>query len=378
MPRSVDVDPSTKQDLIRETAAAFIELTCPLTRVRELAEGKGAVSPEYRRRAGDLGWFALLVPESLGGATKSGDGLLDAAVIARARGATLQPGGFVGTNVVAYALSREGSRGQQDSVLAALVAGEASASWIAAGPGCQWDSDTAIRAEHHGDGYVLAGSSGLVEGGDTSEWALVTAVTDEGPAQFLVSSDTAGMSTTRLEALDLTRSLCEIHLDDVELSAASVVGQFGEATDLVERQLQIACVLTVAESLGAMDRDFGMALQYAKERIAFGRPIGSFQAVKHLLADTSLTLEMSAAVELAAAEAVAKSEDDAAEVASIAKAFVGDCGIDLAQNCFQVFGGIGFTWDHDQHLYLRRLTTDAALYGDPTWHRERLCQLAGL
>jgi alkylation response protein AidB-like acyl-CoA dehydrogenase len=378
MPRAVDVDPSTTQDLIRETAAGFIELACPLTRVRELAEGKEVVGAEYRRRAGALGWFARLVPESLGGASESGDGLLDAAVIARARGAKLQPGGFVGTNVVAYALSREGSRDQQDSVLAALLSGEASASWVAAGPGCQWDPGTAVRAERRGDGYVLTGSSGLVEGGDMSEWALVTADSDEGPAQFIVSSHTAGMSISRLESLDLTRSLCEIRFDDVELSPASVVGQFGEAADLVERQLQIACVLTVAESLGAMDHDFGTALQYAKERIAFGRPVGSFQAVKHLLADTSLMLEMSQAVALAAAEAVGKSEDDAAEVASMAKAFVGDCGIDLAQNCFQVFGGIGFTWDHDQHLYLRRLTTDAALYGDPAWHRERLCQLAGL
>ena len=115
-------------------------------------------------------------------------------------------------------------------------------------------------------------------------------------------------------------------------------------------------MLTVAESIGAMDHDFEVAVQYAKDRTAFGRPIGSFQAIKHLLADTSLLLETSKAMALAAARAVGTGQPDAGEVASMAKAFVGDCAIDLAQNCFQIFGGIGYTWEHDQHLYLRRLT----------------------
>ena len=127
-----------------------------------------------------------------------------------------------------------------------------------------------------------------------------------------------------------------------------------------------------------MDHDFEMTLQYAKDRIAFGRPIGSFQAVKHQLADTSLALEMSKAIALAAARTVGADDDYGPEAASMAKAFVGEAGVDLVQTCFQVFGGIGYTWEHDQHLYLRRITTDAGLFGDAGWHREHLCQLAGL
>jgi alkylation response protein AidB-like acyl-CoA dehydrogenase len=169
-----------------------------------------------------------------------------------------------------------------------------------------------------------------------------------------------------------------VTFDDVELQADSLVGGFGGAAHAIEMQLQIACVLTVAESVGAMDRDFAMAVQYAKDRIAFGRPIGSFQAVKHMLADTSLLLEMSKAMALAAALSVGTGSSDAGEVASMAKAFVGESAVTLAQNCFQTFGGIGYTWEHDQHLYLRRLTTDATLYGDATWHRERLCRIKGL
>ena len=152
----------------------------------------------------------------------------------------------------------------------------------------------------------------------------------------------------------------------------------GGAADLIDAQLALACVLTTAESVGAMDYELALTVQYAKDRIAFGRPIGSFQAVKHSLADTSLLLEMSKAIARAAAQHVGEADGYGLEAASMAKAFVGDCGIDLAQSCFQTFGGIGFTWEHDQHLYLRRLTTDAAFFGDPAWHRERLCQLSGI
>jgi alkylation response protein AidB-like acyl-CoA dehydrogenase len=127
-----------------------------------------------------------------------------------------------------------------------------------------------------------------------------------------------------------------------------------------------------------MDELFRMTLEYAKARVAFGRSIGSFQAIKHLLADTSFLLEGSKAVAIAAARSVQAAKANASELSGIAKAFVGESGITLAQNCFQVFGGIGFTWEHDQHLFLRRLTTDAALYGDASWHRERLCAGRGL
>jgi alkylation response protein AidB-like acyl-CoA dehydrogenase len=196
--------------------------------------------------------------------------------------------------------------------------------------------------------------------------------------QLLVAADTPGVGVIRRDSLDLTRRFADVRFDGVEVPASAVVGPSGDGAALIDRELQIACVLTVAESVGAMDKIFGLALDYAKSRIAFGRPIGSFQAVKHLLADTSLELEMSKAIAFAAARAVGTGQPDGASVASMAKAFVGDCGIDVAQNCFQVFGGIGYTWEHDQHLFLRRLTTDAALYGDPAWHRERTCRLAGL
>jgi alkylation response protein AidB-like acyl-CoA dehydrogenase len=372
----LDVDLSGDQELLRETTVKFIDAAFPLTKVRDRVDGKEGVSGDYRRQAAELGWFAMLVPESRGGGKVSENGLVDAAVIAYARGADLQPGEFVGTNVTAYALATAGRGDQQEEVLAKLLAGDASATWAVAGPNGAWEPEAGVQASPRGEGFVLSGSKTAVQGADSSDWLLVAGASGQGTAQFLVATDTPGVTVRRMEGLDLTRTFCEVRFEDVALGANSVVGQLGDTEGLVQRQLDIACVLTVAESTGAMDRDFAVTLQYAKDRTAFGRPIGSFQAIKHLLADTSLMLEMSKATALAAAEAVGDERPDGPEMASIAKAFVGDCGIDLAQNCLQVFGGIGYTWEHNQHLYLRRLTADAALYGEPAWHRERLCQLS--
>jgi len=374
----VDLDLTEDQDLLRETSARFIQSACPLTRVRGLGDDRADPGGNYRRRAAELGWFALLVPEEFGGGNVSVNGVLDAAIIAEERGRLLQPTAFVATDAVVSGLAMDGSPHQQAKLLPAIASGEATATWALADATGLLQSERGVQAHVHGAGFVLSGKSGLVQDADRSDWLLVTASSDAGPAQFVLPAGTPGLSVRRLDGLDLTRSFCEVSFDDVDLAGSALVGEFGQANAAIERQLQVAAVLTVAESVGAMSYDFELAVEYAKTRIAFGRPIGSFQAVKHLLADTSLLVETSKAMSVAAARAVGSNSPDAGEVASMAKAFVGDSGIDVAQNCLQVFGGIGYTWDHDQHLYLRRLTTDAALYGDPTWHRERICQLHDL
>ncbi len=157
-----------------------------------------------------------------------------------------------------------------------------------------------------------------------------------------------------------------------------MVGEPDSAGRLVSRQLALASVLTAAQTAGAMAVGLDRTVQYAKDRIAFGRPIGSFQAIKHLLVDSSLSLELGQSVVMAAADSLGRDDESGDQAASMAKALVGDAGIDIASNCTQVFGGIGLTWEHDQHLYVRRVTTDAEMFGDPVWHRERVCQLGGI
>jgi alkylation response protein AidB-like acyl-CoA dehydrogenase len=372
----VDSDATDDQKVLLDASSRFIEQTCPLTRVRERAYGNNTYAADYRRQAGELGWFSMLVPEELGGGNVSGNGVLDAALVAYKRGGMLQPGPFVGTNVVAYALSAAGSEEHRKKVLPALMSGQASASWAIAPPPGQ-PMEGGVTAEFSGGACQLSGSKTFVQDVDESCWLLVTAATNDGVSQFLVPPGTPAVTVVALDSLDLSRRFSEVRFEGAQLPPSAVVGVSGKAADLVARQWAIASVLTAAESVGAMDHDFEMTLRYAKDRIAFGRPIGSFQAIKHLLADMSLSLEMSKATTLAAAKSLGADDGYGLEAASMAKALVGDAGVDLAQNCFQIFG-IGFTWEHDQHLYLRRLTSDAALFGDPAWHRERLCQLSNL
>jgi alkylation response protein AidB-like acyl-CoA dehydrogenase len=165
---------------------------------------------------------------------------------------------------------------------------------------------------------------------------------------------------------------------DVWVPESALVGSPGEASGDLERQLQVALVLSMAESVGAMNALFDMSVQYAKDRTAFGRPIGSFQAIKHLLADIAFTLEACNAGAATAARVVGDRQSDAGSVVSAVKSFVGDHSMELVQGCFQVHGGIAFTWEHDLHLYMRRLTSNILLFGEPSWHRERIAALEGL
>jgi alkylation response protein AidB-like acyl-CoA dehydrogenase len=366
----VDTVVTDEQRALLDVSTRFMEDTCPLRVVRDGAWKHDAFATSYRRQAAELGWYSMLVPESLGGGCVSGNGVLDAALIAYKRGGLLQPGSFVGTNVVAYTLAHTGSEELRETVLPSLLSGATSATWAAAGVG-----DGVVDARPtDGGGLELSGVKRAVQDVVASSWLLVTCSTHDGPTQVLVAADAPGVTVTELDSLDVTRCFAEVRFDRARVPAASVLG----APDAEGKQLAIACTLIAAESVGAMDHDFAMTVQYAKDRIAFGRPIGSFQAVKHQLADASMALEMSKAIALAAAHTVGADDDYGPQAASMAKAFVGEAGVDLAQTCFQVFGGIGYTWEHDQHLYLRRITTDAGIFGGPAWHREYLCQLAGI
>jgi alkylation response protein AidB-like acyl-CoA dehydrogenase len=190
-----------------------------------------------------------------------------------------------------------------------------------------------------------------------------------------VPADTPGLAVVPLDGLDLTRRFAEVRFDNVALSNDAVLGTAGGGAASVNHQLDVAATLTLAESIGTMRRLLEMTIDYAKVRTAFGRPIGSFQALKHLLADASFRVEISTAAAWSATEAVADERPTASEIVSIAKAYVGDAATEVAQTCLQVHGGVGFTWEHDLHFFLRRLATDRVLFGDPEWHRERICRV---
>jgi alkylation response protein AidB-like acyl-CoA dehydrogenase len=365
---------TSEQAMLVDTSVRFIEDTVPLSTVRALAESSSGADPAYFETAGSLGWFGMLVDEDRGGGSASGSGLLDAAAVGAERGAFLQPGPFVGMNVVAYLLS---VAGQHDELLARLVSGQVRATWVAGAVKGLTPGAGEVVARPDGDGFVLTGLVRHVQDAVDCEVLLVTAHGPSGLTQVLVAVDAPGVAIRRMEGLDITRRTCAVRVRDVRVGAEALVGTPGVSTeDLFARQVRIAAVLAAAESVGAMNRDFELAVEYARTRVAFGRPIGSFQAVKHLLADTSLSLEMAKAVVAGAAEA--SSSSDGAGLAHAAKAFVAEHGIELTHACFQVFGGIGYTWEHDHHLYMRRLASDAVAFGSAEWHRSRLGERIGV
>jgi alkylation response protein AidB-like acyl-CoA dehydrogenase len=375
----VELELEGDQELFVETTRRFLEAECPITKVRELYDDPVGFDRDYWLKGAELGWAAMLVPESLGGGSISGAGVLDLVLVAEEMGRLVSPGPLLPVNVVADTLARSGSPDQQEAELGPLVAGVRIATWAFAEPEGRWDpSGVALAATEAGDHWVLAGTKSYVQDAEVADVVLVTARTGAGLTQFLVPRDTPGIVVTPQQSLDMTRHFAAIEFTDVAVAASMVVGCVGDAAADVERQLQVALTLQNAETVGAMNRVYEFTLEYAKDRVAFGRPIGSYQALKHRFADMKMWLEACNATAAASARAVQAEADTASELVSIAKAYIGDRTPAMTQDCVQLHGGIGVTWEHDLHLYLRRVAQNAALYGSARDHRERLAAQLGV
>jgi alkylation response protein AidB-like acyl-CoA dehydrogenase len=280
----------------------------------------------------------------------------------------------VPANVVVAALSNTGTH---PDVVAGIVAGTSIASWCISEPPPH-DHLGTVSLEIRADGadLVLNGVKRPVESAAECDHLLVTGRTGEGLTQVLVPCDTPGLSIEPMGTVDLTRRFSAVRFDDVRLPSTALVGELGAADKQVERQLQLALVMLSAECVGAMQRGFDMTVEWAFDRYTFGRPLASYQALKHRFADMKSWLEAGHAVSDAAAAAVQDHAPNAAELVSVAKAFIGHYGAELLQDCVQLHGGIGVTFEHDLHLFLRRLTVDRALFGTPADHRQRIATIA--
>lgn len=375
----MDLDLTADQELFVETTRRFLETECPLERVRALHETEQGFERDYWRRGAELGWTAMLVPDELGGGSVSGSGLLDLVLVAEEMGRLVSPGPLLPVNVVADALVRRGSPDQRDAFLPGLVTGETIATWaIDEGDGSADAAAVALAARQDGDDWILDGTKTFVQDAAAADVLLLTARTGGGLTQFVVPADTPGVSVAELRSLDLVRRFGEVTFAGARVPSTAVLGGVGEAGPDVERQRQVAIVLQNAESVGAASRVFDFTLEYASDRIAFGRPIGSYQALKHRFADLRTWLEACRATAVAAARAVDEEAPDAAELVSVAKAYIADRSPAVVQDCVQLHGGIGVTWEHDLHLYLRRVAQNAALYGSVRQHRERVASLLGM
>jgi alkylation response protein AidB-like acyl-CoA dehydrogenase len=231
-----------------------------------------------------------------------------------------------------------------------------------------------VQASPRGDAYVLSGSARYVHGATVAALFLVLARTPQGLVHLLVPSDVNGVAVRTQQCLDLTRRFGEVTFEGVEVDGAQIVDH--DPADVLERAIDVATVLQAAEAVGAAEHLFHETVTYLKDRVQFGRTIASFQAIKHRVADLLVLLEGMRAATHFAALALNDDFDDRAAAVSTAGSYVGDGFAHLCGESLQLHGGIGFTWEHDVHLFVRRAKTSQALYGDSSWHRERLCSLA--
>jgi alkylation response protein AidB-like acyl-CoA dehydrogenase len=362
------------QDLFRDTTARFLDSRVPLARQRKDRADPAGFDPAYWQSGAELGWTMCLVDEADGGGSVSGRGAVDLALIAYEFGRHAAPGPLVDCNVVASALS--GQAGDlQRAVLGEIIAGTAIAtSALGAAPWQRRDQST-VTIRRDGADVLINGAVRPVESGKQAGYLLVTGRSEDGMTQALIPADSPGVTIRALKGMDVTRRFASVTFDNVRAPASALVGEFGRADRAVSRQVQNAAVILCAESVGAMDAAFAMTLDWAFHRYTFGRALASYQALKHRFADMKSWLEASHAVSDAAAEAVADNSDLAAETASSAKAYVGEMGPELAQDCVQLHGGIGVTYEHDLHFYLRRVTLNRLLYGTPAEHRRLLAAI---
>jgi alkylation response protein AidB-like acyl-CoA dehydrogenase len=375
----MDVNAGEDQLMLQEMTRRFLEDRSPVGALRRLVDGGGGIDREVWRQGAELGWTALFVPEEFGGIAEAGEGVADAAIVAEELGRVVFSGAFLPTSVLAFALAEAGSPQQRAEVLPPLVAGELTGAWCFARPGTSGGAEPGgVRATRAGAGYRLDGTAAWVEEAGTADRLLVTAAGEEGLSQFLLAPGTPGVTVTPLEALDLGRRLAEVRFDGVAAGPETLVGAAGQAADPVERQLQLALALQCAETVGVTDRALEFTLDWVKQRYAFGRPIGSFQGLKHRLADHAAQLEGAKAAAAHAARSVQDRAPDAAIAVSVAKSHCGRFATEIIRDCVQMHGGIGVTWDHDIHFYLRRAVSNEMLWGTPAVHHERLCRLAGL
>jgi alkylation response protein AidB-like acyl-CoA dehydrogenase len=350
--------------------------------VRKLMETEEGYDPQVWKQIADLGWQAMHIPEEYGGA---GFSYIELIVLLEEQGRALFPAPFFSTvALAANTLLLAGNDDQKKAHLPGIANGETIATLAFTEPSGKWDaSGIQMKAEKSGDGYTLNGTKLFVLDGATANLILVAARTGDGEGSdgislFAVEANANGISRKSLNTMDQTRKQAEVTFDNVKVGSDALLGTDGQGWGSLEKVLDLAAVALAAEQVGGSQKVLEMAVEYAKVRVQFGRPIGSFQAIKHKCADMLLEVESAKSAAYYAAWAAREMNDELPVVASLAKAYCSEAYFHAAAENIQIHGGIGFTWEHDAHLYFKRAKSSEILFGDATYHRELLAQRIGL
>ena len=367
---------SEEQEMLRRSARDFLAKECGSKVVRKLMEGPDSYDPGLWKKMAGLGWTALGIPEQYGGVGT----FLDLIVVLEEAGRALLPGPFFATMGLAVpALLEAGTEAQKKEVLGAIAEGKARATLAFTEPSGRWDAaGVTLAAKPAGGGWRLDGVKLFVPDAAGADYTVVAARTrgegEEGISLFLVKGRPKGMSVNPLQTLDMTRRWNEIRFDGVELEADAIMGAPHKAWPALKRTLEWATAGLCAEMIGGAQKVLESSTDYAKTRHQFGKPIGIYQAVSHKLADMLVLSESGRSATYYAAWTVEADAPDRSLASSMAKAYVSDAYRKVAGDGIQVHGGIGFTWEHDIHLYFKRAKASEVTLGDATYHRELVAQ----
>jgi alkylation response protein AidB-like acyl-CoA dehydrogenase len=371
-----------EQELLRNTARKFFENECGSDTVRRLMETPEGISAELWKKLAEQGWLGLIYPEQYDG---TGLGLVDLVVLMEEMGRAVAPGPYFSTVLLGgLAILEAGGDAQKKEWLPRIAAGDKRVALAWMEPSAQLGpAGVTLTAVKRGETFTLSGTKLFVHDAHTADALVVAARTRpgagaDGVSLFLLPKGTKGLQVTLLPTMDQTRKLCEVACSDVTVGADALLGAAGAGWAPLSRVLDRATVALCAEMCGGAQKVLDMTVEYAKIRQAFGRPIGSYQGVKHRAADMLVDVENSKSITYYAAWALDENSPEAPLAVSMAKAYVSDAYRRVAAGGIQLHGGIGFTWEHDLHLYFKRAKGSEFTFGDATHHRERVAQLVNL
>ena len=366
---------SEEQEELRRIVRQFLETKSSEAAVREQMETEaGYDNAVWSQMAEQMGLQGLIVPEEFGG---SGYSYVELIVVLEEMGRSLLCAPYFSTVVLAAnTLIHSGDDAAKGDLLPGIASGETIATLAFTEPNGRWDeAGIEMTATQAGDGWTLDGTKMFVLDGHTASLIIVAARTGKGVSLFAVDGGAAGLTRTALSTMDQTRKQAKL---DFAGTPATLVGTEGDGWNVLSRVLDLAAVALAAEQVGGAQKVLEMAVEYAKVRVQFGRPIGSFQAIKHKCADMLLEVESAKSAAYYAGWCASELNDELPSVASLAKAYCSDAYFHAAAENIQIHGGIGFTWEHPAHLYFKRAKSSELLFGDPTYHRELLAQRIGL
>jgi len=369
----MDFDLSKPQKLLKDSARDFLARECKPERVRELMSTDSAHDDKLWQAIADQGWTGLTIPEAHGGL---GLGLVELAVVAEEMGRACLPGVFLSTMTAATLIERAGSETQKSKYLESLATGEKKATIAFLEEDASWDlSSIKLKARREADSFTLSGKKLFVNDAAIADVIICVARNGDGVALLPIEGGHSQVKVEAMPSMDATRKIFELTFNDVRLPASDLLGADGDPNGALEGALEAATVALCAEMVGGMQWILDTSVEYAKTRQQFGKVIGSFQAVQHQCADMLLLTESARSATYFAAWALTENDPMSHVGVSMAKAYCSDAFREVANRGVQIHGGIGFTWEHNLQLYYKRSKSSETMFGDATFHRERIARL---